>query len=333
MLTWLDILKRANYGNPAPERWVKKTDEAWRALLTEEQYRITRQRGTEPAFSAELCSLFEPGTYACVCCGTRLFDAGEKFESHTGWPSFTQPAEEGAVAFHKDKRHGMYRIETTCNVCDAHLGHVFQDGPAPSGLRFCINAAALRKRAAKTQKLTLGGGCFWCTEALFSRLSGVETVRSGYSGGTVQNPTYREVCSGLTGHAEVVEMTYDPEQIRLQDLLLVHFTTHDPTTLNRQGADQGTQYRSVVFYRSEVEARKTRHLIQELQAHFTDPIVTEVRSFEAFYPADPYHQNYYATHPERRYCQLVINPKLDKLRAMYPKLMKSGNSSQEAPGT
>ncbi len=145
MQTWADILKIARDGNPAPERRVERTDAEWRARLTPEQYRVTRARGTERPFSSEMCSLFEPGLYACLCCDTQLFDSEEKFESGTGWPSFTQPVEQKAIAYHVDDSLAMQRVETTCNTCDAHLGHVFPDGPPPGGLRYCINAVALTK--------------------------------------------------------------------------------------------------------------------------------------------------------------------------------------------
>ena len=148
MLSWNDILKIVKNGNPVAPRRVERTDAEWRERLTAEQFHVTRERGTEQPFSSEMCSLFEPGRYACIGCGTILFDAGEKFESGTGWPSFTQPATPEVVAYHADTSHGVQRIETVCNVCDAHLGHVFPDGPAPSGLRYCINALALRKLAA-----------------------------------------------------------------------------------------------------------------------------------------------------------------------------------------
>ena len=145
MLQWIDVLKFANNGNLEPTRKVQKTNEEWKHLLTEEQYRITREKGTERAHSSDMCNAFEPGRYACVCCQTNLFDSKEKFESRSGWPSFTQPIVEHVIAYHKDRGYGMYRIEVVCNTCDAHLGHVFQDGPPPSGLRYCINALALKK--------------------------------------------------------------------------------------------------------------------------------------------------------------------------------------------
>lgn len=146
-LNWKEVIARASRpdGNPAPDRRVEKTDAQWRAQLSPEQFRITRQAGTERAFSSEMCSLFEPGIYQCVCCGTRLFDASHKFESHSGWPSFTQPLQDNAIAYHGDFSHGMQRVETVCATCDAHLGHVFPDGPPPTGLRYCMNAVALGK--------------------------------------------------------------------------------------------------------------------------------------------------------------------------------------------
>jgi peptide-methionine (R)-S-oxide reductase len=143
--TWQDVIHWANTGNPAPPKRIEKTDAEWKTALTPEQFYVTREKGTERAFSSGMCSLFEPGKYHCVCCDTLLFDASSKFESHSGWPSFTEPVTEGVVAYHADNSHGMQRIETTCNVCDAHLGHVFPDGPRPSGLRYCMNALALKK--------------------------------------------------------------------------------------------------------------------------------------------------------------------------------------------
>lgn len=317
MLTWIDILRFANNGNPTPEKRVEKTEEEWKQSLTPEQYRITRQRETERPHSSEMCTVFLPGQYACSCCGTMLFDAEEKFDSGTGWPSFTQPYDKNVISYHKDKGNGMYRIETKCNTCDAHLGHVFQDGPPPGGLRYCINALALIKMESGLRKITLGGGCFWCTEAVFQQLNGVKKVVSGYAGGKTHHPTYREVTSGLTGHAEVIEITYDSNVISYRELLTIHFHTHNPTTLNKQGADRGTQYRSIIFYRNEEEQKTAFEVMEDIQKDYDEMIVTEIKTFQGFYKAEDHHQNYFNDHTSQPYCQVVIKPKLEKLKTMY----------------
>lgn len=322
MLKWIDVIRFASTGNPVSDEKVLKTNEEWHRLLTPEEFRVTRLKGTERAHSSEMCSLFEPGKYACVCCGTLLFDANEKFESGTGWPSFTQPAAENSIAYHKDISYGMVRVETLCNTCDAHLGHVFPDGPQPGGLRYCMNAVALKKVESNERKATFGGGCFWCTEAVFTLLKGVEKVESGYSGGKIANPTYREVRSGMTGHAEVVEITYNPDEISYADLLRIHFSTHNPTTLNRQGADAGTQYRSVIFYRNEGEKEAVDNVLSEIQSVFDAPVVTEVAPLDYFYKAESYHQEYYANNPQEGYCQAVIDPKLKKFRELFKSKLK-----------
>lgn len=322
MLKWIDVIRFASTGNPIPDKKVVKTNEEWHKLLTPEEFRITRLKGTERAHSSEMCSLFEPGKYACICCGTLLFDANEKFESGTGWPSFTQPVTENAIAYHKDISYGMVRVETLCNTCDAHLGHVFPDGPEPGGLRYCMNAVALKKVESNERKATFGGGCFWCTEAVFNQLKGVTKVESGYSGGKIANPTYREICSGLTGHAEVIEVTYNPDEIAYDDLLRIHLSTHNPTTLNRQGADVGTQYRSVIFYRNEAEKNVAEQIIAEIQIAYDESIVTEVAPLEYFYKAEEYHQDYYSNNSEAGYCQAVIDPKLRKFRELFKNKLK-----------
>ena len=145
MLKWDDILEFAKTANPKPDKTVSKNDAEWQQQLTSDAYQVTRKAGTERPFSSEMCSLFEPGLYGCVCCDTLLFDANEKFESGTGWPSFTQPVKENSISYHVDSSLASTRVETLCNTCDAHLGHVFPDGPAPSGLRYCMNAVALKK--------------------------------------------------------------------------------------------------------------------------------------------------------------------------------------------
>lgn len=322
MLKWIDVIRFASTGNPIPDKKVVKTNEEWHKLLTPEEFRVTRLKGTERAHSSEMCSLFEPGKYACICCGTLLFDANEKFESGTGWPSFTQPVAENAIAYHKDISHGMVRVETICNTCDAHLGHVFPDGPQPGGLRYCMNAVALKKVESSEKKATFGGGCFWCTEAVFTQLRGVKKVESGYSGGKIANPTYREVCSGLTGHAEVIEVTYNPEEISYADLLRIHLSTHNPTTLNRQGADVGTQYRSVIFFRNKEEKEIAGEIISEIQTVYDEPVITEITLLDYFYKAEDYHQDYYANNPQEGYCQAVIDPKLKKFRELFKSKLK-----------
>jgi methionine-R-sulfoxide reductase len=152
MLKWIDVIKYANHGSPAPDETVVKSDADWKAQLTEEEYQVTRLKGTERPYSSEMCSRFDAGLYSCVCCGTLLFDGREKFESGTGWPSFTQPVKENAVEYESDRKFGMHRIEALCNTCKAHLGHVFPDGPEPTGLRFCMNAVSLKKVEVPSDK-------------------------------------------------------------------------------------------------------------------------------------------------------------------------------------
>lgn len=173
------------------------------------------------------------------------------------------------------------------------------------------------------QIATVGGGCFWCTEAIFREIKGVTKVVSGYAGGNVPGkPTYREVCSGLTGHAEVIQITFDSDLISYKEILTIFMTTHDPTTLNRQGADVGTQYRSVIFYHSESQKETATELLQELQVYFDNPIVTEISEAPLFFEAEEYHQNYYEQNKEQSYCSFVITPKLQKLRKLFADKLK-----------
>ncbi len=172
---------------------------------------------------------------------------------------------------------------------------------------------------------TLGGGCFWCTEAAFSELKGVKKVESGYSGGSVRDPSYEEVCSGETGHAEVVQVTFDPQVLSFRDLLRIFFTVHDPTTLNRQGADAGTQYRSIILYHNDDQKRVAEEVIQEINSSkiWSKGIVTQVQPFENFYRAEGYHQEYFAKNPRAPYCQAVIAPKIVKLREHFRDRLKN----------
>ena len=172
---------------------------------------------------------------------------------------------------------------------------------------------------------TFAGGCFWCLEAVFMRLKGVGRVESGYAGGHVDNPTYRAVCAGTTGHAEVVQAEFDPEEISYRELLDVFFAIHDPTTLNRQGNDVGTQYRSAIFYHNDEQKREAEQTIKEFTTEkiWDNPIVTEVVSLEKFYPAEDYHREYYDRNPEQGYCQFVISPKVGKLRQKFADKLKA----------
>ncbi len=181
-----------------------------------------------------------------------------------------------------------------------------------------------RANGAAREVATLGGGCFWCLEAVYEELRGVEKVESGYSGGSSPDPTYREVCSGTTGHAEVVQVTFDPSMVSFREILGVFFTIHDPTTLNRQGADVGTQYRSVIFYHDEEQRRVAEEVISELEAEgiWKDPIVTELVPLDAYYGAEDYHQGYFRNNGSQPYCQVIIAPKVAKFRKQYLEQLK-----------
>ena len=175
------------------------------------------------------------------------------------------------------------------------------------------------------ENIILGGGCFWCTEAIFSSLKGIHEAIPGYSGGTTVNPSYNEVCTGKTGHAEVVKITYDPETIITERILEIFFRTHDPTSLNRQGADVGTQYRSIIIYTNENQKRSALGIISEMEKEkvYEKPIVTSVENFRNFYPAEEYHRRYFEKNPEHGYCRFVIAPKMEKLRKLHSENMKN----------
>jgi len=182
----------------------------------------------------------------------------------------------------------------------------------------------MENKQAESKIAVFAGGCFWCTEAIFSELKGVQKVVSGYSGGKVVNPTYEQVCSGLTGHAECTKITYDPKQITFAELLEVFWMTHDPTTLNRQGADSGTQYRSAIFYTDEDQKQEAAAYKAKLEKEkiWNNPIVTEITKFEKFYPAEKYHQDYYQSNPNQGYCRIVITPKVEKFKKIFSDKLK-----------
>lgn len=319
---------------------IQKTEQEWKEQLTPEQYYILRQKGTERPFTGKLLMNKDKGVYKCAACGNELFTDDMKFDSHCGWPSFDREIAGGKIIQHEDNSHGMHRVEILCGKCGGHLGHIFDDGPTETGQRYCVNSVSLEFVAAGAETLaaapavennidtvTLGGGCFWCVEAVYEQLDGVIKVESGYSGGEVLNPTYKAVCTGTTGHAEVVQVTYDKTKTSLDEILKVFFTVHDPTTLNRQGADVGTQYRSAIFYRNAEQEQKAKEIIAALnKEHIYDsPVVTEVTAFDKFYKAEDYHQDYYNQNPEQGYCRMVIRPKVEKFEKLFKDRLKKAH--------
>jgi peptide-methionine (S)-S-oxide reductase len=282
---------------------VRKSDDEWQATLSPSQYQVLRRHGTEPPGSSPLNSEKRPGTFLCAGCGAPLFASDTKYESGSGWPSFFAAMDE-SVGTTTDRSHFMARTEIHCRRCGGHLGHVFPDGPAPTGLRYCTNGAALKFKPGKSlaipsaeqalpgrampmrisarhvvldapmqapfpaglEQAIFGMGCFWGAERKFWTLPGVFTTAVGYAGGATENPTYEEVCSGRTGHTEAVLVVYDPAKVSYDTLLQVFWENHDPTQGMRQGNDVGTQYRSAIYTTTAAQHEAAERSLAQYQA-------------------------------------------------------------------
>jgi len=261
--------------------------------LTSEEQHILKDKGTEAPFTGEYNEHFSAGIFICRACENPLYESNTKFNSGCGWPSFDDEI-EGATVRHEDLSSGTIRTEICCANCDGHLGHVFTgEQITEKDTRHCVNSLSIRFKAySQLEKATFGAGCFWSVEKLFRDTNGVYLARVGYMGGTTDMPTYNQVCSGTTNHAEVVDLYFNPKKISYSELLTIFWKNHNPTTLNRQGVDSGTQYRSVVFYYNQQQKKQAEQLKAEQQVHFENDIVTQIVPSEKFYRAEEYHQSY-----------------------------------------
>jgi len=314
--------------------------------LPPSKYKVACEGGTEPPFVNEYWDNKRAGIYVDIVSGEPLFASTDKFESGTGWPSFTRPIKKDEIMEKKDESGGMERTEVRSRTGDIHLGHVFEDGPAPTGMRYCINSASLKfiplekmkeagygkylnlfpdsvgaeKIAPKNGAMstsdvgqhlmtaTFAAGCFWGVEAYFKLVKGVTDTTVGYAGGTKKNPAYGDVCSGETGHAESLRLTFDPKIVSYRKLLEHFWKMHDPTSLNKQGNDAGSQYRSIIFYHDEGQKRaaeKSKHELEQSRA-YKKKIVTEIIPAGEFYPAEKYHQDYLDKNPGG-YCHVNLS--------------------------
>jgi peptide methionine sulfoxide reductase msrA/msrB len=333
----------------------KPSDDELKQKLSPLAYEVTQHEATEPPFRNAYWDHHADGIYVDAVSGEPLFSSKDKFDSGTGWPSFTKPIEPASVSNHSDERYGMRRTEVKSRIAGSHLGHVFDDGPAPSGTRYCINSASLRfvpkeqlksegygdyarlfdgnqpatetperfvehgcraDDAAKTrpsceatvEEAYLAGGCFWGMQDILRKIPGVIETRVGYAGGSSRNPTYDDVKTGRTGHAETVRVVFDPKRLSFEDLLEKwFFRMHDPTTPNQQGNDYGSQYRSAIFYVSDAQRKTAQSVIDRVQANgrWKRPIVTQVVEAGPFTDAEEYHQDYLVKYPSGYTCHYL----------------------------
>lgn len=261
--------------------------------LSPEERKIIVDKGTEAPFTGEYNEFFEAGLFICRACKTPLYESNTKFNAGCGWPSFDDEL-EGAVVRKADFSAGRVRAEICCSKCDGHLGHVFEgEQITEKNTRHCVNSLSIQFKSYKNlSKVYFGAGCFWSVEKLFKIQKGVYLSQVGYMGGDTENPRYKDICTGDTNHAEVVEVYYDKKVISFTDLLNIFWENHNPTTPNQQGFDIGSQYRSVVFYTSENQKKIAEESILIQESNWNKTIVTEVIIAPIFYRAEEYHQNY-----------------------------------------